>query len=108
MIENYLGGNLAHVIAIIAYILAGVITLFLYFRAGRHELVDDEVLFDLALVAASGALVFGRIVDFLVRFQFYGWSFKKLIFFNVFFGFSWYGAFLGAIVLSAFYLKSKK
>lgn len=108
MIESIFGSYIANILVFGAYILAAFLTLFLFFRAGKHEFVDEEVLFDLSLISLLGALFFGRIVDFIVRFKFYEWSFKKFFFFNVYFGFDWYGALLGAIILSTFYLRRKK
>ncbi len=108
MIASYLQSSLIPIVVAIVYILTGFFSLFLFFRAGKHELADDEILFDSTLIAIIGVLVFGRLVDFFTRYDFYNFSIKKLIFFNVFFGFDWYGALLGAAVLSGFYLRRKK
>ena len=53
-------------------------------------------------------MVFARVVDFLVRVQFYHWSIKRLIFFNAYQGFDSYGALLGLIIFSFLYLKIRK
>ncbi|KKR87018.1 MAG: hypothetical protein UU34_C0008G0042 [Candidatus Curtissbacteria bacterium GW2011_GWA1_41_11] len=101
-------GNLNALISILVFILASTFALFLYFRTGRHELVDDEILFDSAIVGAIGALIGGRVVDFLLRSDFYGFSISKLFFFNVYHGFDWYGAILGAVVAIYILLKKKQ
>ncbi len=108
MLANYLGTPLTSWLAIALYILAGFFALFLFFRAGRHELVDDEVLFDTTLIGAIGALFVGRVIDFFTRSDFYKFSIKKLVFFNAFSGFDWYGALLGTAILAGVYLKRKK
>ena len=108
MIESIFGSYFANILVFGSYILAAFLTLFLFFRAGKHEFVDEEILFDLSLISLFGALLFGRVVDFIVRYKFYEWSFKKLFFFNAYFGFDWYGALLGALIFSVIYLRKKK
>lgn len=108
MIESIFGSYFANILGFGSYILVAFLTLFLFFRAGKHEFVDKEILFDLSLISLLGALLFGRVVDFIVRYKFYEWSFKKLFFFNAYFGFNWYGALLGALILSVIYLRRKK
>ena len=84
---------------------ASFLALFLYFRSGRRELFAKETLFDFASVAILGALVSGRLFDFLVRADFYGWSVKKLVFFNAYPGFDVWGALGGGILAGALFLK---
>lgn len=84
------------------------LAVFLYWRAGRHELFESNILFDLLMVAAVGGLIFGRIFDFLLLPSVYQWSIKRFIFFNVYGSFNWWGAFLGAILAGQIYLKSQK
>lgn len=84
---------------------AGLLALFLYFRSGRRELFARETLFDFASVAILGALVSGRLFDFLVRADFYGWSVKKLVFFNAYSGFDVWGALGGGVLAGAIFLK---
>lgn len=81
---------------------------FLFWRAGRQELYDSDFLFDATVIFTVGALVFGRIVDFLVRSDFYQWSFARLIFFNVYTGVDFWGALVGAVLAIAIYLRQKK
>src|SRR3989344_8280358 len=101
-------GNLNAVISILVFILASTFALFLYFRTGRHELVDDDILFDSVIVGVIGALIGGRLVDFVLRSDFYGFSISKLFFFNVYSGFDWYGAILGIVVVIYILLKKKQ
>ena len=89
----------------IAIFFAGFLALFLYFRSGRRELFARETLFDFAFVAILGALVFGRLIDFLVRADFYGWSARKLVFFNAYSGFDMWGALGGGILAGALFLR---
>ncbi|KKS04873.1 MAG: Prolipoprotein diacylglyceryl transferase [Candidatus Curtissbacteria bacterium GW2011_GWA2_41_24] len=81
---------------------------FLYWRAGRHELFESNILFDLLTIAFVGGLIFGRIFDFLLSANIYQWSITRLIFFNIYGSFNWWGALFGAIVSGQIYLKSQK
>ena len=81
---------------------------FLYWRAGRHELFESNILFDLLTVAFVGGLIFGRIFDFLLSADIYQWSITRLIFFNIYGSFNWWGGLLGATILGQIYLKSQK
>lgn len=100
--------NLVELASVLAFFVAVVLGLFLYIRAGKHELVEEDILFDSAIAALIGGLVGGRIVDFLLRSNFYNWSLAKLFFFNVYAGFNWYGALVGAGILSAAYLTRRR
>lgn len=82
--------------------------LFLFWRAGRHEYVDSDFLFDVFLVCSVGAVIFARIFDIIFHFPVYGWSFSRMIFFNAYGGFDLWGALFGSIVFGYFYLKRKK
>ena len=82
--------------------------LFLFWRAGRHELVDSQTLLDTAAVFFMGALIIGRVTDFIVRYDFYKWSIRRLIFFNAFSGFDLYGALVGGLILVFLFLRSKR
>ncbi len=88
--------------------LAVFLAIFLFWRAGRRELVDSQTLLDVVAVFIAGALIFGRLADFLVRFDYYHLSIRRLVFFNVFWGFDMHGAFIGGVLLVWFYLRSKK
>lgn len=99
--------NLA-IVNILVMILAVIFGLFLFWRAGRRELVESEFLFDAAIICGLGVLIVGRILDFIVRSDFYEWSLERLIFFNVFPGFDFYGALIGALIFLFIFLRSKK
>ena len=88
--------------------LAFFLGLFLFWRAGRHELLDSDFLFDITMVCAFWAFLFARIFDFVVHQEVYNWSLTKLIFFNVYGGFDFYGGLFGAVVGSWLYLKKSK
>lgn len=94
--------------SIFGFVLALFLGIFLFWRAGRHELVESQTLLDVVVVFLGGVLLFGRLFDFAVRFDFYHWSFKKLIFFNVFPGFDIHGAFIGGLFFVWFYLSRKR
>src|SRR3990167_4511204 len=81
---------------------------FLFWRASKYELVDPQDIFDVMLLFGVGALLGGRIGDFLVRYDYYQWSFFKLFFFNSYWGLDFYFAVLGGIVAAWIYLKNKK
>lgn len=86
------------IVTFVSIVLAIFFGLFLFWRAGRRELIESEFLFDASLVALLGAIVSGRLVDFVVRFDYYKWSFGKLIFFNVYRGFDFYGSLIGILI----------
>jgi hypothetical protein len=92
----------------LALLVSFMFSIFLFWRASRYELVDSQDIFDVVLLFGLGALAFGRIGDFLVRYDFYKWSFVRLFFFNAFFGFDYYLAFLGGAFAVWFYLKNRK
>ena len=69
--------------------------LFLFWRECKHELVGSEDTFDITIVSIFSALVFSRIFEFIFRYEFFGWSFSKLFFFNVFPGADFWGAIVG-------------
>lgn len=92
----------------LALLVSFMFAIFLFWRASRYELVDSQDIFDVVLLFGLGALVFGRIGDFLVRYGFYKWSLARLFFFNAFFGFDYYIAFLGGAVAVWFYLKNRR
>ena len=90
------------------FLLGIFLGIFLFWRAGRHELIETEKLLDTAVVSLLGAILFSRIFDFLIRSQFYQWSFKKLIFVNAYWGFDYYGALFGLAVSGLIYLALKR
>lgn len=96
------------IFSVLIFVFASTLGLFLFYRAGKHELIDEDIVFDSLIAAFIGALISGRIVDFLIRYDFYNFSFKKLFFFNVWGGFDWYGAAIGAIIAVYFLLQKSK
>lgn len=100
--------NINLVLSVLVFIVASIFGLFLFYRAGKHELIDEDVVFDSSILACFGALIAGRIADFFIRYNFYNFSFKKLFFFNVWGGFDWYGAAIGATVAVYFLLRKSK
>jgi hypothetical protein len=96
------------ILSIFGLFLAISLGIFLFWRAGRRELVESQTLFDFVTVFLVGALLFGRLFDFAVRYDFYHLSVKKLIFFNAYGGFDFYGALFGGILFVWFYIRNKK
>ncbi len=96
------------VIRFFSLLLAVFSCAFLFWRAGRHEFIESDALLDIFLVGAIGAFIGSRLMDFVVRFDAYQWSFSRLIFFNVYRGADFYGALVGMAVLTYFYLKGKR
>lgn len=88
--------------------LAIVASIFLFWRACRHELFDSSEAFDLIGVSILGALIFSRIFDFVFKTDPQTWSIATLIFFNRYGGFDYYGAILGLFAALFVYLKAKK
>lgn len=92
----------------IILILAIVLAFFLFWRACRHELVDSQAAFDLAVVGAIGALIFSRVGEFLVNYSQFNWSISRLVFFNVYPGFDFYGALAGLFIVVGLLARVKK
>lgn len=69
---------------------------FLFWRACRHELIEPPLAFDLSIVAFLGALIVGRLAEFTLKYEQFGWSAEKLILFNAYPGFDFWGALFGA------------
>lgn len=92
----------------LAVLLAFFLGAFLFWRRGKHELLESEFLFDIIIISTVSALFLGRMFDFLIRWDFYNWSFRKLVFFNAFGGFNFYGALFGIICAGIFFLRDKK
>lgn len=88
--------------------IAWVLAVFLFWRAGKYEFWDSELLLDTVIISSIGGLIFGRVWDFLIRFNTYNFSFAKFIFFNVYGGLDFYGVLLGFAVFGLFYLRARK
>ena len=89
----------------VLFLPAILVFIFLFWRACRHELVESDTAFDLLVIGAVGAFIFGRIFEFVLQSERFAWDFGKLVFFNVYGGFDFYGALFGAGLFTFFYLK---
>ncbi len=107
MFTSFLIQNIWLIYTVFAFLLAMFFGLFLFWRAGKRELIEGQILFDSFFFFLVGSLM-GRIVDFFVRIDFYHWSISKLLFFNVYHGFDFFGAFFGGLLAVYFYLREKK
>lgn len=82
--------------------------LFLFWRAAKHEFVDEEIIFDTFIVCLLSALFFARIFEFMTHPALYEWSFSNFFFLNPVKGLSLWGALFGTIFSGILYLKNKK
>jgi len=82
--------------------------LFLFWRAAKHEFVDEAVVFDTIVICLLSALFFARIFEFATHSDVYKWSFSNFFFLNPVKGLSLWGAIFGSIVSGILYLKNKK
>lgn len=89
-------------------LLSVFVSIFLFWRAGRHELVDSELLLDTVIIASIGGLVCGRLWDFFIRADMYHFSLARLLFFNVYSGIDFAGVILGLCLAAFIFLKGKK
>lgn len=85
-----------------------IFAVFLFWRAGRHELIDSKDLFDILAVSIPGIFFGARFFDFLIHPQIYNWQINRLIFFNKWGGFDLIGGFLGALLITAIFLRFQK
>lgn len=108
MVPKFIEFFLVPLVPVIAIFLGLFFGLFFYWRAAKRELVGNQLIFDTVAVFLFGAAIGGRVIDFLVRYDFYSWSLKKFLFFNAYWGFDIRGAFLGGLILVWFYLRTKK
>lgn len=89
-------------------ILGVVFSVFLFWRASRHELIDSSEAFDLMVVSFFGALVFGRIFDFVFKNSEHIWTFSRFLFFNRWGGFDFFGLLVGAFVAIFLFQNGKR
>src|SRR3989344_7173801 len=71
--------------------------LFLFWRAAKHEFVDEEIIFDTLVICLISALFFARIFEFATHPAFYKWSFSNFFFLNPISGLNLWGAIFGSI-----------
>lgn len=91
----------------ISIVVALLIAIFLFWRAGRHEFIDSEELFDISLVMIAGAFLFGRLFEFVGNVDRFGWSIGRLVFVNAYGGLDFYGALAGAFLFVWLFFKRK-
>ena len=82
--------------------------LFLFWRAAKHEFVDEEFIFDTLAICLVSALFFARVFEFATHPAIYKWSFSNFIFLKPISGLSLWGALFGTVLTGFFYLKNKK
>lgn len=84
------------------------LAIFLFWRACKHEFFSSQEAYDLLMVLGVGALVGARLFDFLLRGSTDGFSLDRLLFFNRFGGFNFWGALIGVFFALFLFLRSKK
>src|SRR3989344_8564868 len=90
----------------VALFLAIFWSIFLFWRACKHELIDAQDAFDITIVALIGSTVGARIFDFVENTR--AISLSKLIFFNAYGSFDFHGAIIGAGIATFLYLRHKR
>lgn len=101
-------GNLTFSTIIFFLFFAFWFFLFLFWRAAKHEFVDDEVIFDTLIICLLSALFFARVFEFATNPALYKWSFYNFFFLNPISGLSLWGTLFGAILAGIIYLRGKK
>lgn len=81
---------------------------FLFWRAGRYELHESELLLDLLVVSAVGAFLVGRVFEFFINYELFRLNFERLIYFHVYRSFNWWGALVGAYLATFLLLRRSK
>jgi len=82
------------------YFFAFTLPIFLYWRAGKHELVDSEDSFDTIFLSIAAALVFGRVVHFVAHPEVFNFSIARFFFITTYGGIDFFGALLGIVVVN--------
>lgn len=99
---------LVTVLNILSIFLSVFVAIFLFWRACRHELFDNEQIFDIVLIGGIGGLILGRVVGFLLNFSSYGLSVYKFLFFHVYPAFNFWGFIIGAFLAISIFLRHKR
>lgn len=103
--------NLLHfygLLDLLVVLLSIFMGIFLFWRAGRHELLDSELLLDTVIVSSVGGLIFGRLLDFIVRWDKYHFSLGRLVFFNAYSGIDFTGVLFGFCLAAFIFLRARK
>lgn len=82
--------------------------LFLFWRAAKHEFIDEEIIFDILVICLVPALFFARVFEFITNPAIYRWSIANFFFLNSIWGLNLWGALFGTILAGALYLRNKK
>ena len=91
------------------FIFAGfLVFLFLYWRAAKHEFVDEEIIFDTLVICTISALFSARVFEFITHPALYRWSIANFFFLNTISGLNLWGALFGTILAGKLYLRNKK
>ena len=80
---------------------------FLFWRAARHDLIESENVLDLLVVGGLAALIVARIFDFIFLSN-GDWTISRLLFFNRYGSFDFWGALVGFLLAIYLFLKDKK
>ncbi|MCR4324363.1 MAG: prolipoprotein diacylglyceryl transferase [Candidatus Curtissbacteria bacterium] len=109
MVQNLIGSLSYSVFIYPLFVFVAILMfLFLFWRAIKHELFDEVLMLDTAVVATVGALLMSRIFEFIFQYEKFSWSYSKLVFFNKYGGVDFWGGLIGAGLFAYFFLRSKK
>lgn len=109
MLFNFFSAQtLGLIFGVVSLFVATLLAIFLFWRAGRHELYNSDFLFDLTLAGSLGGLIFGRVFSFFVDFSYFNFDPFKLIFFHRYPGFNFLGFVFGFMLFAYLYLKKTK
>jgi len=85
-----------------------LVSLFIFWKMARVEIVEVEKIFDLILTIILGAFVMGRLMYVLENYNDFQSKFDRIIHVYKFPGFDFWGICLGFIVASFYYMKRIK
>ncbi len=100
--------NFADPIYLVLVFLSATFAMFLFWRAGRYELLETELVLDTTVVGGLGSLLVGRLWDFLTNPDKYHFLVSRLIFFNAYGGIDFYGMLLGFAIFGGWFLRRKR
>src|SRR3990167_2732214 len=96
-------GNLALPTISFFLFLGFVLFLFLFWRAAKHEFVDEEIVFDTLVICLISAIFFARVFEFVIHPDVYNWSFSNFFFLKPISGLTLGGSFFETVWAEFFF-----